>query len=122
MPELLGDESFRGYIGYNKHGEVVSGGIRLHLPGGTSVDWSQGTVRSELKSGINQLLYMEVLKDLAKSGAVAFDFVGANIPPVAAAKATWGFPLVPYITVRTPDFRHLAKVTLQVGKRLFKGR
>ena len=115
--QLLGDDSFRGYVGYNDKHQVISGGLRLHMLDATAIDWSQGTLRDELNSGINQLLYWEVLRDLAKAGAKAFDYTGANIPPVAAAKAAWGIPLVPYLTVRTPGLRNLA---LEVGIKLLK--
>lgn len=113
--QLLGNDHFRGYVGYNDKHKVVSGGLRLHLPDATAVAWSQGTLRDELGSGINQLLYWEVLQDLTRVGAKAFDYTGANIPPVAAAKAAWGIPLVPYLTIRTFSLRNLA---LQVGIKL----
>ncbi len=36
---------------------------------------------------------------MAEHGGKLFDFVGANIEAVANAKAAWGFPLMPYLTL-----------------------
>jgi hypothetical protein len=119
---LLGDEHLRGYLGFNSMGNPVSGALTLHLQAGTAIGWFAGTLRSELNSGIVQLLYSKELADLSEVGAAALDYIGANIPVVAASKTAWGFPLVPYLTIQSCDIRYLAKATYQVGKLLIKRR
>jgi len=47
-------------------------------------------------------------------GDIGFDYSGANIPSVAAAKATWGGPLVPFYVLRSPDIRGLVKYGLGI--------
>jgi hypothetical protein len=102
----MGDESFRGYVVRDPDGTAVSGGVRLHEPGTTAINWLQGTRRSHLSEGVTQLMYSFVLDDLAAAGASDFDYVGANIKSVAAAKAGWGLPLVPYLLVGSFDTRN----------------
>lgn len=96
---ILGKESFRGYLCKSEKGEPVSGQIKLFLAEGVSIDWSAGTDRNHIKNGVNQLLYKDSFEDMAGNGGKIFDLCGANIESVANAKATWGFPLVPYITI-----------------------
>ena len=111
---LMGDESFRGYVVRDQDGVAVSGGVRLHQTGSTAIDWLQGTRRSHLSGGVAKLMYSHVLDDLAAAGASDFDYGGANINSVAAAKAAWGIPLVPYLNVGGFDARnayHTAKST-----------
>lgn len=108
--DLLGDEVFRGYLVKDKEGKPVSGGLRLVLKGGITIDWSQGAIYEHLKNGVNQLIYDFVLKASKEAGAIGFDWVGANIPPVALAKSAWGVPLVPYLTIRQRDLRYLGSV------------
>mgnify|MGYP000943308148 CR=1 FL=1 len=107
---LLGSDVFRGYLVKDKEGKPVSGGLRLVLKGGITIDWSQGAFYEHLKNGVNQLIYDFVLKDSKEAGARGFDWVGANIPPVALAKSAWGVPLVPYLTIRRKDLRCLGSI------------
>ena len=118
--EILGSEHMLGYLAKTSSGEPVSGGIRLAVNGGTVLDWSQGAVRSHLKSGINQLMYSYVLKDVATMGAVRFDWGGANIPPVAVAKSAWGAPLVPYLQISQPSTESLMQNASSLAKRSVK--
>jgi hypothetical protein len=99
---LMGPECFRGYVVRDTAGRVVSGGVRLHSPGHRALDWVQGTLRHALKDGVNQLMYDFVMRDLEVAGAAGFDFAGANIEPVAAAKSSWGYPLIPQIKLDSP--------------------
>ena len=39
------------------------------------------------------------MDDLAEAGATGYDFGGANLPSVAAAKAQWGGRLVPFYRI-----------------------
>ncbi|MHB1308826.1 MAG: hypothetical protein ACYC23_17240, partial [Limisphaerales bacterium] len=89
----------------------------LLAPSGAAICWSQGTFRRHLPSGVNQLLYAEGNDDLVAASAQWLDLAGANIRSVAEAKAAWGFPLVPYLTIRQPDFRHLVKSIFTLARK-----
>lgn len=99
LEKLLGSNTFRGYLCMNPDGEPVSGQIKLFLAEGISIDWSAGTDRNHIKNGVNQLTYQKSFEDMAENGGRLFDLCGANIRAVANAKATWGFPLLPYLTL-----------------------
>lgn len=99
LEQLLGEDAFRGYLCLTSQGEPVSGQIKLFLAEGISIDWSAGTDRNHIKNGVNQLLYEKSCDDLAESGGHLFDLCGANIRPVAQAKAAWGWPLIPYLVL-----------------------
>lgn len=96
---LLGEEHLRAYACVAPDGEPASARIVLYRPGARALDWVAGTAAAHLQSGATQLLIQHVLADLARTGAPAFDFAGANLPGVAAAKATWGAHLVPCYTL-----------------------
>jgi len=119
--ELMGEDSFRGYVVRDSKGTAVSGGVRLHAPDSVAIDWVQGAVRERLPYGVNQLIYAYVLEDLASAGAASFDYGGANIPSVAAAKASWGFPLAPYLTITATDLRFLVRSVQSSTKWMTRG-
>lgn len=98
---LMGPENFRGYVVRDSAGLVVSGGVRLHYRGHRAVDWVQGTIRTALADGVNQLMYDFVMLDLHEAGATGFDLAGANIREVAVAKSSWGYPLVPQLSLES---------------------
>ena len=120
--EVLGADLFRGYVVRDASGFAASGGIRLHSPGHVAIDWLQGTMRDRLRDGVNQLMYSGVFEDLALHGARAFDYTGANIAPVAAAKATWGVPLVPYLRIGAYDLRHAYRTARSVRRWILRTR
>ncbi len=99
LSELLGQDHCLGYVCRDSAGSPVSGQIKIFLADGISIDWSAGTDREHLKNGVNQLIYEDSFTDMAARGGRFFDLCGANIKPVANAKATWGFPLIPYLTL-----------------------
>lgn len=107
--ELLGDEVFRCYTCYASNGEVASARIVLRHPDGHVLDWVAGAMGKHLTNGVTQLLISFVLDDLGKSGALSFDYCGANIRTVAASKATWGGQLQPYYAITAPNLRGLAR-------------
>ena len=108
--DLLGSDIFRGYLVKDAAGEPVSGGLRLVLKDGITIDLFQGAIHEHLKNGVNQLIYNFVLQDVKDSGSIGFDWVGANIPPVALAKSAWGAPLLPYLAIRQKNFRYIESV------------
>lgn len=108
LRDALDSEHFRAYTCRGPSGEIASVRAVLHSPACTSTDWVAGTRGAHLSAGATQLLIQYVLDDLRESGATAFDFAGANIPTVSAAKANWGGMLVPYYVLRPPNLRALA--------------
>jgi Acetyltransferase (GNAT) domain len=111
--ELLGAEHFRSYLCRAPNGEPASGSIVLSCPGGRAIAWVTGNKTLHRNSGATQLLMRYLLDDLYASGAVSFDFVGADIPHVSAAKASWGGRLIPYYSLRPYGLRQLAAWTLE---------
>jgi hypothetical protein len=115
--DLIEPANIRGHIVRDQRGAVVSAGVRLLTPAGVSLDWVQGTQSEALRDGAVQMMYGGVLEDLAATGASEFDFGGANIPNVAAAKATWGMNLTPFLTIRQYDTRHLLETASGLARR-----
>lgn len=111
--QLLGRDLFRVYICRSAEGEVASTRIVLSLPGSRAVDWVAGTRTAYLHSGATQLLIHHALEDLARVGATGFDFAGANLPTVSAAKADWGGRLIPYYVVLPLNLRTLGRLGLR---------
>lgn len=105
---LLGDEFLRMYICYAPNNEPASTRVCLHYPGGRAIGWLAGTKPEHLASGASQQLDHFSFEDLYAAGATGFDFVGANIPGIAAAKTGWGGQLVPSYTVEDFNVRSLA--------------
>lgn len=103
--ELIGADRLRTYVCYAPNGEPASARVILHQPGWRAIDWLVGTRDRYLPSGATQFLLASVLEDLAQAGARGFDFEGANLPGVAASKATWGGRLVPFMTIEAPHLR-----------------
>lgn len=110
--QLLSSEIFRAYVCYASNGDAASARIVLAYPGASAVDWVAGTKQEHLSSGCTQLLISYVLEDLQNARVCGFDYAGANIPSVAAAKATWGGQLVPFYTIRQPNARAFAHYIL----------
>ncbi len=98
LQSTLGD-SLRVYVAYASDGRPASARIVLYEPGGAAVDWANGTVASELKSGATHLLMRYMLDDLSAAGATAMDWEGANISSIANAKERWGGALERWFTV-----------------------
>ena len=111
--DLLGEETFRVYVCRSSAGEVACARIVISAPGLRAIDWVAGTKRKFLNSGATQFLIWYVLTDLAQQGAAGFDFAGANLRTVSAAKADWGGILTPYYVVRPVNLRTVASWLLK---------
>jgi len=98
---LMGSESFRTYVCYSPDGTPVSTQVALFSVGTYALDWLAGTMSTHLYRGVAQLLTKYMLDDLDASGATGIDLVGANIPGVSIAKATWGARLVPFYRIES---------------------
>lgn len=118
--ELLGEDHCRAYVGRAPDGTPVSARVVLHVPGARAIDWVAGTDSAHLQSGVTQHLIAHVLDDLQNAGASGFDFAGANIAPVAAAKACWGGTLTAYHIVESTDLRFLALTMRDLTRRLMR--
>ena len=68
-----------------------------------------GTQRAELASGAVPLLISYAFEDLSAAGARAFDWEGANIPSIAAAKERWGGRLETWFTVEPLTVANMAR-------------
>lgn len=97
--ELLGKDTLLAHIAKANDGTPVSAQVKLAMPDGICADLWAGTDRKHINNGVNQLLYYESLKDVIATRTKFFNYCGANMESVARAKAAWGFPLVPYITL-----------------------
>ena len=80
-------------------GTPVAAQVKSIWPSGVCACIGAGSDRTYINSGVNQLLYFESIKAVIATGTKYFDYCGANMEMVAQAKAAWGFPLVPYITL-----------------------
>jgi len=105
---LLGPDVLRAYVCYAPNGDAASARLALTYPGTSALGWVSGTKRDHLQDGCAQLLMSFGLEDLHSAGACGFDWAGANIPSVAAAKSAWGGKLVPFYSIMQPNVRALA--------------
>lgn len=117
---LLGEEHFRIYVCKSSTGEVACVRIVISAPGFRAIDWVAGAKRKFLSSGATQLLIWYALNDLAQQGAMGFDFAGANLPTVSAAKADWGGRLVPYYVVRPLNLRTIVSLSRRILRERLK--
>jgi hypothetical protein len=101
----MGADACRAYVCYAADGQPASARVILWTPGGPAIDWLVGTRTEHLSSSATQTLIAYVLADLARAGALLFDFEGADIKGVARAKMGWGGTLVPFTAIRQPSWR-----------------
>jgi hypothetical protein len=118
--ELLGEDTFRVYLCRASSGAVASARIVISAPGMRSIDWVAGTKHKFLNSGATQYLIWCILNDISQQGAIGFDFCGANLPTVSAAKADWGGTLTPYYVVRPFNLRTVGSWLLKKFAQLRK--
>ena len=102
---LLGKESLRTYVCFDRDGQPASACVVIHAPGTRAIGWMAGTKTAQLRSGAGHLVWRFAFDDLYAQGATGVDLCGANIPPVAEFKARWGSQLVPFYNVRTYSVR-----------------
>lgn len=107
--QLMGAECLRCYVCYAPDGEPASARVVLSTPGNRALVWLAGT-NGHLQSGATELLMHHLIEDLQKADLPGLDFVGANLPRVAEAKAKWGSRLVPFYTIQAFSMRELAKI------------
>lgn len=107
LNEYMSSDYLHCYFVKNVKHEVV--GARVLIVDGENkvLAWSAGIDSSVLKDGVNHFMVEKLLDLYAKEGYKVFDFVGANIPPVAAMKEAWGGELVVYYALRQNSLRNL---------------
>jgi hypothetical protein len=106
--DIVGEDKFRIYVATAPNGSPASCRIVLHAAGGVAIDWIAATANEHLKSGATQTLIQFALQDVQDSGARMFDFAGAGLPAVSAAKACWGGRLTAYPTIQQVTLKNLA--------------
>lgn len=122
--DLLGDEHFHAYVAYAPNGDIAAVSPTLMTPGTNAICLSRGTHTEYLSSGVAKLLDAEMFEQLAGSGAIGYDYCGANMPSIANYKAAWGARLVPYYSIQSYSLRRLARWSLnwwQFRNRLSRG-
>jgi len=110
---VLGTERFRLYNAYDKNRQPACSIIVLYRAGAVVQDWLAGTAAEHLKSGVTQLVREVLFADLKQLDTAGFDFCGANIPAVAAAKAEFGATLMPFYQLEPLNLRYLLKYAIQ---------
>lgn len=109
LSEAMGEEAFVAFLCRDSTGIPVGAWVRIWSPGGAVLAWSAGVKGQALKDGVNNLLGQFALDFFADQGCTTFDFVGANIPPVAEMKEAWGGRLVQYFAVSEVSWRSVLK-------------
>lgn len=107
---LLGDESLRMYVCFDRAGQPVSALVILHSPGTRAMEWVAGTKSARLRDGAPQLVRRASFDDVCAAGATGIDLCGANMASVAASKSHWGARLVTNYGVRTYTLRTGARI------------
>lgn len=107
LNEYMSSDYLHCYFVKNAMHEVVGARILIVDGGNKVLAWSAGIDSSVLKDGVNHFMVEKLLELYAKESYKIFDFVGANIPPVAAMKEAWGGELVTYYALRQNSLRNL---------------
>jgi len=118
--EIMDADSFVAFMCFDKEQNPVGTWVRIFKPGGMALAWSAGVKTEALKDGVNNLLGEFALQYFQNRGCTVFDFVGANIPPVAEMKEAWGGELVCYYTIRQRNFRSMAREVYSTMRQYLK--
>ena len=113
LARLVGDEHLRMYACIDPQGQFESTEIVIHAPGARAIGWVHGSTASGLAHGAAATLRWFVFDDLATAGATGIDLCGANIPAVAAFKASSGAMLQPTFSIRSYSGRSAARFAIE---------
>src|SRR5690606_23364031 len=119
LAEYMGD-NFVCFLASDSEGNPAGAWVRIYSPGGLAVAWSAGVKNFALKDGVNNFLGQFALDYFADKGCEVFDFVGANIAPVAEMKEAWGGELVCYYSIREQNWRNLARAAYMTTRSIIK--
>ncbi|MFY0990300.1 GNAT family N-acetyltransferase [Halomonas sp. C05BenzN] len=117
---LMGPDHFVCFLARNARGEPMGTRVCLYTPGGHALAWSAGMKTEAMKDGVNNLVAEEALAFFADKGCTVFDFIGANIPPVAEMKEAWGGRLVCHYAISQRGVRQLAREAYITARTLLK--
>lgn len=120
LAELMGPEHFVCFLARNAAGEPMGTRVCLYVPGGHALAWSAGMKTEAMKDGVNNLVAEAALAHFAEKGCTVFDFIGANIPPVAEMKEAWGGRLVCHYAISQRGFRQLAREAYITARTLMR--
>lgn len=112
--------NFVCFIAIDIKGDPAGAWIRVYCNDGLALAWSAGIKDDALKDGVNNLLGEYALEYFVSKNCKVFDFVGANIPPVAEMKEAWGGDLVCYYTIRENNIRNIARSVYLIAKQYLK--
>ncbi|WP_445006038.1 GNAT family N-acetyltransferase [Halomonas mongoliensis] len=115
LRDKMGD-NFVCFLAYDVDEKPAGARVTFYADGGMVMAWSAGVRTAALKDGVNNLLGEFVLDHFSARNCQIFDFVGANIPPVAEMKEAWGGELVCYYTIRQQSLRNLARSAYFMAK------
>lgn len=96
---LLGDKHLLAFAAFAPNGEMASVTINIHVRGSHSIGWVGGSRAEYMKDGAADLLELDSWDQMERLGATGIDLCGANLPTIAAYKASLGARLVPYYTI-----------------------
>lgn len=120
LGELMGPEHFVCFLAFNAAGEAMGTRVCLFAAGGHALAWSAGMKTEAMKDGVNNLVAEEALEYFAGQGCSVFDFIGANIAPVAEMKEAWGGRLVCHYSISRRGIRQLAREAYVTARTLMK--
>lgn len=109
LAEWMGDEKLLASICFSSDGTPVGARLTFCEPEGMAHAWSAGIQIGALRDGCNPLLFEFVANQLEQRGCNKIDLVGANIPGVAKAKASFGGELTTYYSVHRNTVRNIMK-------------
>ncbi len=120
LAELMGPEHFVCFLARNAEGEAMGTRVCLFQPGGHALAWSAGMKTEAMKEGVNNLVAEEALEFFDRQGCSVFDFIGANIAPVAEMKEAWGGRLVCHYSISRRGIRQLAREAYVTARTMMK--
>jgi len=106
LNDLMTENNFQCYIAKNSRGDAVGARIILVADNFKVSAWSAGIDTQALHDGVNHFMIDKLLEKFQYEQYEVFDFVGANLPAVAAMKEGWGGELITSYSLRSPSFRN----------------
>jgi hypothetical protein len=122
LEHTMAPGTLKTYLTRDGEGNLASSRVVLAKPGGTALDLLAGTYEEHLRHGATQITIGHALSDLSASGSLRFDYGGANIRNVAAAKMDWGCDLVPFYSISQPGLKSIAREGMSFVRRIRTGR
>jgi hypothetical protein len=109
---IMGPDTMRMQVAFDRSGRPASALVNLHVPGGRAIGWLFGNSPTALRDKTGIAILRHEFSDLAAAGATSVDLCGANIESVATFKSHWGAELVPTFDVRDYSLRATGRYAL----------